>query len=209
MVKENRISQSEQKILDAARQVFMKNGLEKTKMQDIADTAGISRTALNYYFRTKENLFQRLVDQLFDTIVPAIEDVVMSDIPIMEKITSFVDIYETQLQNNDFIPSFVIVEVQRNPKSIFDFINKSSRIQAYIKMMGNTVKKEMKAGNIRTVTIEEIITTYFGLIFTPYLLNPLIEEFLDKDPQKKQDFFHAHKENTKILLSEFFKPDRS
>ena len=55
----SQLGESEVKIIEAAKQVFLEKGLENAKMQDIADTAGISRTALNYYYRTKENLFTR------------------------------------------------------------------------------------------------------------------------------------------------------
>jgi len=49
----SQLSDSEVKIIEAAKQVFLEKGLENAKMRDIADTAGISRTALNYYYRTK------------------------------------------------------------------------------------------------------------------------------------------------------------
>lgn len=207
MIQENRIPNTEQKIIDAAKQVFMENGLEKAKMQDIADKAGISRTALNYYFRTKDNLFRVLMDQLFDGIIPAIEGLIMNDTPFLEKVESIIDIYDVQLRQNDFIPRFVFVEVQRNPKSIHDFIEKSPRIQNYLSMMSNNLKKEMEAGRIRTEPIEQIITIVFGLIFVPYLMNPLLTEFMDKDENKKQTFFDAHKENTKRLISGFLYPE--
>ena len=57
----SQLGESEVKIIEAAKQVFLEKGLENAKMQDIADTAGISRTALNYYYRTKRICFTRLL----------------------------------------------------------------------------------------------------------------------------------------------------
>ena len=51
---------TEQKILDAAKQVFMENGLDGARMQDIADKAGINKALLHYYFRSKDKLFERI-----------------------------------------------------------------------------------------------------------------------------------------------------
>ena len=208
MDQENNSQNTEKKILDAAKQVFLENGLEKAKMQNIANRAGISRTALNYYFRTKENLFLVLIDQLLDGVIPAIEGLISTDISFVEKAKIIVDIYDVQLRQNDFIPRFVVVEVQRNPATIHDFIENSSRIQAYLSMMTETLKKEMEAGTIRTIPIEQIIATFFSMIFTPYLLNPLINEFFDRNEINKKAFFDAQKENAKKLLSDFLKPDQ-
>ncbi|NBX80818.1 MAG: TetR/AcrR family transcriptional regulator, partial [Flavobacteriales bacterium] len=55
-------SNTEVKIMEAAKVVFMKYGLYGARMQDIADTAGINKALLHYYFRNKEKLF----DQVFD-----------------------------------------------------------------------------------------------------------------------------------------------
>jgi len=209
MNQENNIPNTEQKILDAAKRIFMEFGLEKAKMQDIANKAGISRTALNYYFRTKENLFLVLMDQIFDGIIPAMEGLIMNNEPFTEKIKSIVDIYDAQLRQNEFIPWFVFVEVQRNPESIHEFVRKSTRVQAYLDMMTKTLKKEMEAGRIRTEPIEQIIITFFSLVFSPYLLNPLLTEFYEKNENKKQAFFDEHKENTKRMLSDFLKPEQT
>ena len=52
MSKEEAITM-ESRILEAAKQVFVTKGYEATKMGDVAAKAGIGRTALHYYFRTK------------------------------------------------------------------------------------------------------------------------------------------------------------
>ena len=51
---------TELKILKAAKEVFIIKGFEGSRMQEIADTAGINKSLLHYYFRTKDNLFDQL-----------------------------------------------------------------------------------------------------------------------------------------------------
>jgi TetR/AcrR family transcriptional regulator len=48
---------TEQKILDAARKVFTRQGFAAARMDDIAQEAGINRALLHYYFRSKQKLF--------------------------------------------------------------------------------------------------------------------------------------------------------
>ena len=48
-----RESETEQRILDAARAVFIKRGTAGARMAEIADEAGVNQALLHYYFRTK------------------------------------------------------------------------------------------------------------------------------------------------------------
>ena len=49
---------TEEKILAAAKKVFVLKGMAGARMQDIADEAGINKALLHYYFRSKEKLFE-------------------------------------------------------------------------------------------------------------------------------------------------------
>jgi AcrR family transcriptional regulator len=133
MIQEHNSQNTEQKIIEVAKHVFMENGLEKAKMQDIADKAGINRSALNYYFRTKENPFSVLIDQLFDGILPAIENLLGNKSSFFEKAKSIIEIHDAQLRQNDFIPRFMFIEIQRNPKSVYEYINRSPKIRMLLK----------------------------------------------------------------------------
>ena len=48
------ISKTRQKLVDVARQLFAKNGLENTTMNDIATQSGKGRRTLYTYFKSKE-----------------------------------------------------------------------------------------------------------------------------------------------------------
>ena len=48
---------TESHILNVAHEVFLKKGLDGTRMQEIADEAGINKSLLHYYYRTKKKLF--------------------------------------------------------------------------------------------------------------------------------------------------------
>ena len=58
----------ENRILEAAKQVFVRKGYEATKMGDVAAEAGIGRTALHYYYRTKEML-QRDPEHIYQSVL--------------------------------------------------------------------------------------------------------------------------------------------
>lgn len=206
MTKENLLQNTEEKILKAAKEVFMKNGLDNTRMQDIAERAGISRTSLNYYFRTKENLFQMLLDQFFEGIVPELENVMGKEPLILDKLEAIIDIYDKKLKSNSFIPGFVFMEIQRNPKLISQYLLHSQKVQMYLSFMSTAVGKEMEAGNLRKLPIEHIIPTVTGLLFSPYLIDPVLSEYWGHDESKREEFFTANIKNAKLLIRTLLSP---
>src|SRR5262245_51487236 len=60
MVKKKKDQPTEERIITAARKVFLSKGLAGARMQDIADEAGINKALLHYYFRSKEKLFDMI-----------------------------------------------------------------------------------------------------------------------------------------------------
>jgi len=197
---------TEQKIIEAAKSVFMENGLDKTRMQDIAERAGISRTSLNYYFRTKENLFEYLLEQLFDDIVPAIEEILNKGYDFIDGIDTLIDLYDSKLRDNTFIPKFIFFEIQRNPVLVGNFLSKSAKAQNYLKLMSFAINTSMKADKIREIPLEEIITTVYGQLFMPYLVDPVLSEYWNHDETKRTAFFELHKTNTKRIIRDFLIP---
>jgi len=69
-MKEKKIDLStETKIKEAARVVFYKKGFSATRTRDIAEEAGINLALLNYYFRSKEKLFEIIMFETFSAFV--------------------------------------------------------------------------------------------------------------------------------------------
>ena len=52
-----------EQILESARKLFARYGLDKTTMNEIAADVGLSKAALYYYFKDKESLFREVVAQ--------------------------------------------------------------------------------------------------------------------------------------------------
>ena len=67
---------TEEKILEAASEVFTEKGFSGTRTRDIAEKAGINLALLNYYFRSKEKLFEQVMKAkiliFFGQILPII-----------------------------------------------------------------------------------------------------------------------------------------
>jgi len=200
--------ESEVRIIESAKQVFIEKGFEKTKMQDIAEKAGITRTNLNYYFRTKENLFFSIADQIFESLIPRVTPILdeKNSTP-KEVVYKMVDVYCDFLQENRTVPFFIISEINRNPQLILEFISNNEKIQTYFEKIKSIVlpKKENFNGNpLFDKSAVELVPLIYGLVFSPYLLSPIVNEIYEGDEDEIDRFFESHRENLKIILSKVF-----
>jgi TetR/AcrR family transcriptional regulator len=68
-----RISKTEGKILNCANEVFLLYGYHAATLQQIAIQAGVNKSAVHYYFRSKDRLYvivvKKVLDNIFDTKV--------------------------------------------------------------------------------------------------------------------------------------------
>ena len=78
----------EQTIINTAKQLFIEKGYTDTSMSDIASRAGINRSTLHYYFRTKDRMFQAVFGSIVSAFFPKATAIILdSDTPYMERIS--------------------------------------------------------------------------------------------------------------------------
>jgi AcrR family transcriptional regulator len=80
------------KILAAAEQNFRRFGPKKTSMEEIAETAGLSRATLYLHFASKPELYEALLRQVTERFITEIELLVTSDKPAPLKFRQLVDL---------------------------------------------------------------------------------------------------------------------
>jgi len=108
----------EQKILEAAGRVFYRKGKDGTSMQDIAKEAGITRTSLNYYYRTKDKLFDVVFRNTMEHFVPRIAEVLNDQQSVSEYIDELVTVIIDSMIERPQIPVFVLQELTSNPQRV-------------------------------------------------------------------------------------------
>lgn len=63
--------ETERAILDAAEGIFAEAGFGGATMQAIADSCGLPKANLHYYFSSKEKLYRRVVERIFNVWLEA------------------------------------------------------------------------------------------------------------------------------------------
>ena len=182
---------TEQKIFDAAHEVFTQKGMDGAKMQEIADRAGINKALLHYYFKTKEKLYETVARAVIGRAVPVIRQMFEGDQPLEEKIRYFVDFYLNLISRNPFIPVFIISEVNKHPERFFEtiFPKEMPRPEVFFKQ----VEAEALAGRIRPIDPRHLIVNIISLCVFPFVGKPLIRLILGMNPTEAKAFMDARK----------------
>lgn len=182
---------TEQKIFDAAHEMFTQKGMDGAKMQEIADRAGINKALLHYYFKTKEKLYETVARAVIGRAVPVIRQVFEGDQALEDKIRHFVGFYIDLISRNPFIPVFIISEVNKHPERFFEtiFPKEMPRPEVFFQQ----VEAEALAGRIRTIDPRHLIVNIISLCVFPFVGKPLIRLILGMSPAEAKAFMEARK----------------
>src|SRR4051812_46230298 len=101
--KSEKSADTEARILEAARTVFMRRGTAGARMQEIAAEAGVNQALLHYYFRSKDRLGAAVFAQMASRLFPALLQVLASEAPLGAKIEQIIAIYHENLAKNPFL----------------------------------------------------------------------------------------------------------
>ena len=174
MIKETKNDKStEQKILEAAKQVFMGKGIDGARMQDIADKAGINKALLHYYFRSKEKLFEMIFVEEARKFMPKVTSIMMSELTLFEKVEKFVGEYIDTLLQNPLLPIFILNEINRNPKDAIKKIFGNQRPP--IDKVDELITKLVKKGEIKPIKGIELMVNMVSMCIFPFLARPMVQ----------------------------------
>lgn len=161
---------TEQKILIAAKEVFMKNGLYGARMQEIADVAGINKALLHYYFRSKEKLF----DAVFETALKKYFEQMMivgdTSLSIQERLHIFVDNIFQFFEEYPMMALFIIKEVSTNPQL---FREKLKTIKPHHPFLIDALKEAMESKEIKPFDPYVFMVNLQSLCAYPFIASPL------------------------------------
>ncbi len=105
------ISKTRQLLVDVARQLFAKKGLENTTMNDIAVASNKGRRTLYTYFKSKEDIYSAVIASELERLSDKLDEVASKKIPPQDKIIELIYthlnmIKETVVRNGNLRAEF-------------------------------------------------------------------------------------------------------
>lgn len=170
---------TEQLILSTAEKIFMEKGYAATRTTEIAKAAGVNHAMLHYYFRTKENLFNRIFEEkanlLLNFFLLSFED----DIPFLDKIKRAIEFHFDYIAQNPNLPTFVIREVLSDEsKRELIVANISPHLKEALRRMQRDIDKEAEKGVIRSIDAFSLLINIVSLNVFSFVSSRIF--FVDK-----------------------------
>lgn len=195
---------TEQKIFEAATELFIEKGVDRTSVRDIATKAGINLALMNYYFRSKENLFDAIFANLVKKNTKDLIKIMDSDLELNEKISQYVSTYIDILIENPLLVSFFMAILHRSREKIteMDVIHNLYGREKFTQQ----IVDEGKKGTIKKTEPSHFYVDMISMITFPFAIKPLIMDKNELNEEEFMKFIEYRKIHITQMLKDSIKP---
>lgn len=187
------------RIVEAARDVFLQQGFDGARMQEIADRAGINKAMLHYYFRSKKQLFDVVFTETLGMFHQMFQEVLLSDATFVEKLRMMIEKDMTVLMDHPDIPLFVISEVARNPEQMSERA-RGAHLSGLIEEFSRQVRSAIRKKQIRRVDPFDLLINLLSLNRFPFVAGPMLRSLAGMDEKKFLKLIQRRKKTVADLL---------
>ncbi len=170
-------------ILEAAKRVFQKWGLNKTTMEDIAHEAGKGKSTLYYYYKSKDEIFEYLATTEMSNIIKNARTLVENEKSAKEKLKKYIAEILNQMKNTISIYPLVKGEIKGNKVFIEKLRNQIDVIEESI--IQEILREGVASGEFTFLNAEKLNKAANVLVGIIRGLELYL--FLDNDDSEKID----------------------
>lgn len=165
--KEKSVS-AELRIKEAAHQVFLAKGFSAATVRDVAREAGTNVALVNYYFHSKQRLFDVVmlekIQLLLSSLAPILKDETST---LHQKLEGIVNSYIDFLIRNPDMPTFILSEIR---KQNFEFVS-TARIDKIVLQSHFMKQLREESGDVNPV---HFFISLLGMIIFPFVAKPMM-----------------------------------
>ena len=191
----------EQEILSAASEEFFEKGYDGTSTAVIARKAGVTHAMVNYYFRTKEQLFLRILDSAVYDFVQGLKPIMHGEGDFLRTILNAASAIFDCMDRHRRLP-FMIMDLARNHPELLDRYLESGMSEARGVIAGHSgrLAAQIAAGTFPETDIDDILDTVLTLASAPFQNIPLLENVLHFTSGQIEDYLQARKREMLCML---------
>ena len=195
---------TELKIKEAAKRVFMAKGFDGCSTREIAKEAGMNVALVNYYFRSKGQLFQLIFKAALEDFMLSMVDVFSTDLSLESKMRIFIEREYDFLTKHPEMPGFIIGEMSRadgcgagNMYWMKDKIDETG--------IFSDILKAQEAGEIRKMDLLSIALILMSNCHFPFLGKPFVQNALLVSDEHYEQQLVLHKQYvTEMMINYLF-----
>lgn len=195
---------TEEKIKEAARTVFLTKGFDGCSSREIAKAAGMNVALVNYYFRSKSQLFALIFKAAMEDFILSMIQVFNTDQPLEEKMRIYIEKEYEFLEKHPDLPNFVITEMKREDGCSFEnheLFQKISETGIFTECM-----KAQEAGTMRKLSLLNITLLILSNCQYPIMAKNLMCSIHNISEETYADQLKTHKNLVTEMLIEYLFP---
>jgi AcrR family transcriptional regulator len=184
--KENRAS-----ILDAAESIFAQKGYNLTTVDDVAERAQFSKATLYKYFKSKQDIFMKIILKSFEEALESIREIQSKDINSEGKLRELISYIASYHQKKRNIARIFFFE-KTSFKKILDFDSEISNTKSFVhpnlpenfraitleinEIIRNIIKEGMEKGEFREIDDRDAVFVFGALLRGFYFRGPVSQK---------------------------------
>lgn len=170
MSKQTKDIETEVLIRKTAKRLFFGEGKFNATTQEIADAAGVNRTLINYYFRSRDNLFNLIFEDAVKREEKLREKVLFSDLPFKEKIEMYIDDSLLQAKDYPYLETYIVSRINDGC-----FYKEEDEWEKFMQRFYEEFENEVQKGTIEKMEPLQFILNIASLVSFPVAIRPLFQ----------------------------------
>lgn len=193
------------RIVETARELFVKNGYNGTSVRDIANASDTNVAMVNYYFGSKYNLFGQIFEESFNFLAKKVFSTLTSDLPFFELVEVWINSYYEVLSECPQIPNFLLNEVSVNPEHFVKIIREKNPLRIY-SIIRKRIKDEAEKGTIKETSPDDFLLSVLSLGIFPFIFANMASIVFNMDKDEYIKMLDQHKTYVVKFVIDALKP---
>jgi len=203
-------SDTKEKILRAAREIFVEKGKDGARMQEIADRAGVNKALLHYYYTSKDVLYQEIIFSAFNELFQNLNELFDESISFEEQLRQFIERHIDFVSRNRDLVRLLVQQMLREDLSLLKPLAKLVREQFRLPVRIRRIFEEnMKAGLIRVHNPAQTMISILSMNLFYFVISPFVQEIVPEFVFDEKQFIEERKQAIFELVLNGIKPPES
>lgn len=185
---------TETRILNASRAVFIRRGTAGARMQEIAAEAGVNQALVHYYFGSKDELAERVFMEAASRLVPLLGSLLNPSATFEQMVERFVTAYIDTVRHTPFIPAYMMAEAHQHPERINKLMQKAvgtvpaNVASIAIARLDAVIAERVAAGTMRAISARQLLINVLSMVIMPFVARPVLLTALGMDDNGFDEF---------------------
>ena len=156
------MSSARERLLESAKRLFSQRGYYATSVEDIVASAGLSKGAFYFYFKSKEELFKSLVEEMHLNIVKRLENFLEMELTLEDALIEHAKVFLEDIYQNRHIAQLFLFQLVGTNEEFRELYY--TKVAHWRELLAKMVDRAIQRGEITYKNAENTVNLYAGFL---------------------------------------------